>query len=243
MRWIVGVVLLVVIAAAFRLPDLATRVMHTDEAVNAVIANDLHQRAKYRYDPVEHHGPTLPFLTLPVLAASEVHSFDEMTESQLRGVTALVGILLVLVLALARPLLGTGATLATMLWLAVSPAAVYYSRYYIHEIVLVAFTTLALLAYGRATLRPTAHTESPAPAWLGVVSPWWILTGVSLGAMHATKETFVIAVGAAGLATIATAWWERRASPLPPESRRRRWWAVVTALLAAVIVSYALFSF
>ncbi len=52
-----------------RLPRLATRPMHGDEANQAVKAGVLWKPAIYRYDPDEHHGPSLYWLTLPVALA------------------------------------------------------------------------------------------------------------------------------------------------------------------------------
>ena len=52
-------------ALAFRLPRLADRPMHTDEAVQAAKFGELLDEGQYRYDPVEYHGPTLYYLTLP----------------------------------------------------------------------------------------------------------------------------------------------------------------------------------
>ena len=51
------------IALALRLPGLAKRPMHGDEAVNAVkIGED--EGKGYRYDPHEYHGPTLNYFSL-----------------------------------------------------------------------------------------------------------------------------------------------------------------------------------
>lgn len=48
-----------VCAAALRLPDLAARPMHFDEANQAYRAGILLDTGVYRYDPLEHHGPVL----------------------------------------------------------------------------------------------------------------------------------------------------------------------------------------
>jgi predicted membrane-bound mannosyltransferase len=72
---------------------------------------------------------------------------------------------------------------------------VFYSRYFIHEMLLVFFTLLALASGWR-------YVETRRARWAA-------LTGVGLGLMYATKETFVFSVVAMGLAAAATVWWNR----------------------------------
>ena len=54
----------ILLAAALRLPDLASRPMHADEAVHAEKFGALLEGRGYAYDPSEYHGPTLYYLTL-----------------------------------------------------------------------------------------------------------------------------------------------------------------------------------
>ena len=55
-----GLILLItVMALALRLPGLANRPMHGDEAVNAVKIGEQIEGKGYRNDPHEYHGPTL----------------------------------------------------------------------------------------------------------------------------------------------------------------------------------------
>jgi hypothetical protein len=70
--------------------------------------------------------------------------------------------------------------------LAVSPAAVYYSRYFIQETLLVTFT-LGTLVSGRRW-------------WRGGSAGWAVATGVWLGLMLATKSSALPLAAAAGLA-------------------------------------------
>jgi len=53
-----------IVALALRLPRLALRPMHGDEAVHADKFGDLLESGVYAYDPNEYHGPTLNYLTL-----------------------------------------------------------------------------------------------------------------------------------------------------------------------------------
>src|SRR6266852_1296578 len=47
------------VALVLRCPRLDERPMHNDEAVNAIKFGQLWEHDAYKYDPNEHHGPTL----------------------------------------------------------------------------------------------------------------------------------------------------------------------------------------
>ena len=56
--------IIILLALALRLPRLAQRPMHTDEAVHAIKFGQLLENNDYRYDHFEYHGPTLNYFTL-----------------------------------------------------------------------------------------------------------------------------------------------------------------------------------
>src|SRR5437868_12628409 len=114
-------------ALAIRLPDLGNRPFHGDEAVHAFKFEELWKKGVYRYDPNEFHGPTLYYAGLPTVRLSGRHSFAETQESDYRLATALVGIALIPLLALISDGLGRRATLFAAMFIAVSPAFVFYS--------------------------------------------------------------------------------------------------------------------
>lgn len=59
-RWSALALLLALAGAiALRLPNLAARPLHNDEAVNAIKVTELWQHGRYAYDPDEYHGPAL----------------------------------------------------------------------------------------------------------------------------------------------------------------------------------------
>jgi len=60
------VLLTAVLALVLRVPRLDQRPMHNDEAVNAVKFSQLWENGGYKYDPNEHHGPSLYYATLAV---------------------------------------------------------------------------------------------------------------------------------------------------------------------------------
>jgi len=191
-----GLLLAAVAALALRVPQLDLRPMHNDEAVNALKIQDLWEHGHYAYDPDEYHGPSLHYATLPFIWLSPARNFSQLSEKTLRLVTVVFGVALIFLLWLLRDGLGTSATLIAAGLTAISPAMVFYSRYFIHEMLLICFTLLVLAAGWRYTR--TRHIG------------WAVVGGAGLGLMFATKETFVIAVGAMGLAALIMVVWNRR---------------------------------
>jgi predicted membrane-bound mannosyltransferase len=93
-------------ALAFRLPQLALRPMHCDEANQALKAATLRETGRYQYDPREHHGPLLYYATLPSLWLSGARDFAQSGPLAYRIVPVLFGVGLVLLLPLAADGLG-----------------------------------------------------------------------------------------------------------------------------------------
>jgi len=179
-----------VVALALRLPRLQQRPMHGDEAVHAIKFEDLLERGVYEYDPNEYHGPTLNYLTLIPAWLTGARTLAQTTEFTLRIVPVFFGVCLVLLLLLLIDGLGTAAAVYAGVLTAISAAMVFYSRYYIQEMLLVCFTFGAFVSGYR-------YTQSRNIAWA-------LLTGAFLGLMHATKETCIIAFGAMFLAVLLT---------------------------------------
>jgi uncharacterized protein (TIGR03663 family) len=174
-------VALAALAAALRFTALATRPMHADEAVHADKLGSLLEGRGYAYDPAEYHGPTLYYLTLVPAWIAGARRYVDLDEATLRSVPAAAGTLLVVAHVLARPVLGAAGAWIAGLFAAISPAMLYYSRYYIHEMLLVAASFGALVCVGRYLRRP-----GPSAA---------LAAGAFAGLMLATKETAPIALG------------------------------------------------
>lgn len=172
-------------ALALRAPRLSLRPMHTDEAVHAENFHTLLEGGGYQYDPHEYHGPTLNYFTLIPACLTGVATYVQTTEVTLRIVPVVFGVLLVLLTLFLADGLGPAVIPAAVL-AALSPAMVFYSRYYIQEMLLVCFT-FGLLVCGYRYSRTRA---------VG----WAVAAGLCAGLMHATKETCIIAFGAMGLA-------------------------------------------
>ena len=221
-----GVVLVVLIAAAalgFRLQRLELRPLHVDEAVQAVKAGELYDGGQYIYNPFEYHGPSLYYFTLPVLKLRGAKSFADATDADFRLVPVLFGAGLILLLLPLRRSLGSVACLTSAVLLAVSPAMVFYSRYYIQEMLLVFFAALALVALWR-------YFRTQRGGWI-------ILLGLTVGMMYATKETSVIFCGAMAVAYGWLVMRRRRREdrPLWQLQRRAAWHALLAMGLAALV--------
>lgn len=243
-----GLALCLVLGALLRFEDLDHRPMHCDEAVHAWKLYELWSSGTYRYDPHEYHGPTLYYLTLPVLWFERPKQFADFTETQLRIVPALFGLAMIPLLLCLRDAIGQNGVVGAAVLTAVSTAMVFYSRYYIQETLLVFFTFLLIAAAWR-------FFRSRRPAWA-------VIAGAAAGLMHATKETCVIALGCAAAAGLIWRVWSRadlaaevhdeeprQLSPAPgsPTTRRpRSSISFITgtgvALLTAAAVSIAFYS-
>lgn len=189
-RWIT----VAVIAAALRLPQLEIRPMHGDEAVMAVKAGALAFGGEgSAYDPTGYHGTLLGWMARPVLMLSGATSLADTDERHFRIVTAVCGILLCLTPLLLADGLGTNGALIAGLLLAVSPAFVYWSRFYIQEVPLVLATALCVGCGWR-------FSRSRSSGWL-----WG--AAVSAGLMLCLKETAWLSfiAGGVGLAVVKPA--------------------------------------
>jgi uncharacterized protein (TIGR03663 family) len=218
------------LAALLRFPRLDDRPMHNDEAVNAVKFGKLWETGVYRYDLNEHHGPSLYYATLAFNRLSFAPEFSQFSETRLRLVIAIFGLGLVLLLPLITDALGRASLSWAALFTALSPALVFYSRYYIHEILLVFFALLALGAGWRY--------------WRSRRIGWLLLVGAALGLMDATKETFVISLAAAAVAVGLNQTWNRLidASEQPVKAAPINLWHAAAALGVWVLVAVSVFS-
>jgi uncharacterized protein (TIGR03663 family) len=186
-RWL-PLALLFLLALGLRTYDLDRRPLHADEANQAVKTGELLEHGRYAFDPRDHHGPTLYYAALPLARLRGETTLATLSETTIRLVPALAGTCGVLLLFFfARPL-GFGTAFLAAALMAVAPASVYYSRYFIQETLLVTFALAAALATQR-------WWQSARPAWA-------LAAGAALGLMQATKASaplFVVCALAAGL--------------------------------------------
>ncbi|MGB2820170.1 MAG: flippase activity-associated protein Agl23, partial [Phycisphaerae bacterium] len=211
-------------ALAFRLPKLAMRPMHTDEAVHAYKLGELVEEGRYKYNPLEYHGPTLNFLTLPVTWLRGMWRHADLDEQALRIVPVAFGVLLVVLLAGIGDGLGYPAAVFAGVLTAVSTGMVFFSRYYIMEMLLVCFAFLAVVGAWRFIK--------------GGAVGWCVVVGVGVGLMHATKETWVLTAAAMVAAMVVNVAWGRWVARDPVRVGRHVWnWRVAVGALAAIAVA------
>ncbi len=173
--WLAAAGGILIAAAVVRLYALELRPLHHDEGVNAFFMMRLLKEGGYQYDPSNYHGPTLYYLAL---VAARVQGLTIFT---MRMVPALCGVATVgLALCLRRYLGAFGALIAATL-IALSPGAVYMSRYFIHESLFVFFTLGVVVAGFR-------YWETGRAVYLMCAS-------VAAALVFATKETAIISAG------------------------------------------------
>jgi uncharacterized protein (TIGR03663 family) len=226
--FIAGVVVAILVALILRVPGLDERPMHHDEANQAVRSGELQQSFEYAYDPADHHGPSLYYLTLPSACLFSGRDFSGTNEWTFRLVPVFFGILLLLLFLLLKDGIGRSAVIFSILFGAVSPALVWYSRFYIHEMLLVCFTMGVIASVWR-------YLQSGRLVWV-------ILGGIFVGLMAGTKETWVIAVGSMLCSGIVTAVWCRFDTETPGLEHKGTIAGYSAAVLAALFVVVLLYT-
>ena len=136
--WWVGCALVLAVAAILRVLYLELKPLHHDEGVNGFFLLGLLRQGKYQYNPSNYHGPTLYYFTLPLASFADSHHW--LSTWVLRSVTVAFGVATVWLALCLRRYIGAVGALACAALLAVSPGMVFFSRYYIHEMLFVFFT-------------------------------------------------------------------------------------------------------
>lgn len=220
-----GWVAVVGVAGFLRFDGLAERPFHADEATGARITGQRMAARSYVFDPLHYHGPSLSAAGMLAARVTGAEGWRQLEKGALRAVPAVAGTLLVLVPLMGVRRFGHGPMWLGALALATSPLLVYYSRMYIHEMLLALCGALALgqLLWGRG---------------------WW-LAGIWVGLMFATKETFVISLlawGGAALGMYGVAWATGKAVPRPAELARRYGAQAAAATGLALLVAMAFYT-
>ncbi|HJQ69027.1 MAG TPA: flippase activity-associated protein Agl23 [Blastocatellia bacterium] len=182
--WLVASSCVLAISAILRLYDLGLNPLHQDEGVNAFFSLRLYNEGFYQYDPTNYHGPTLYYFALAALRLFGLSTFA------IRLAPALFGVATVWLVLCLRRHAGTVGALAGAALVAVSPGAVYMSRYFIHESLFVFFT----LAVVVAALR---YLDTGRIVYL-------MLASLAAALAFATKETVIISASVLILAFFLT---------------------------------------
>ena len=178
--WMLAVAAILLVAAILRLYDLNLVPLHHDEGVNGNFLVRLVRDGYYHYDPANYHGPTLYYFAavfpwiLRLLFGPNAQNNYGLSTVAIRCVPALFGLATIGLIFTLRRNLGTLATLSAAFLLAISPGAVYLSRYFIHETLFV-FFTLGIVV---ASLK---YYEDPHPVYL-------ILAALSAALLFCSKE-------------------------------------------------------
>ncbi len=202
-RWFVPAALVILlVAAALRLPELGLNPFHHDEGVNGFFTTNLVRNGTYTYDPANYHGPSLYYFAF----LSEI--LFGLTTEAMRLVPVVFGLLTVALVLPLRRYLGSLAVLTAAGLLAISPGAVYVSRYFIHEMLLVGLTLAVVVA---------------AVFYIDRREPKFLLAGsISLAVLFATKETGIITIAVVLIAVVVGQLyvnWRNPPAPHPKASR------------------------
>lgn len=177
MTWAISGLLILGVATLLRAYDLTLKPLHHDEGVNGFFLTRLIREGLYQYDPGNYHGPTLYYFAF---VSSYLFGLNTVA---IRLVTVLFGVATVwLALCLRRYIGAVGALVAAAL-MAISPGAVYLSRYFIHETLVVFFTfgfVVAILKYQEGDPPKKKETPSALIAMIGGV----VLVASSLAAVY-----------------------------------------------------------
>jgi uncharacterized protein (TIGR03663 family) len=204
------------VAAFLRIYDLKLVPFHHDEGVNGNFLVRLVRDGFYHYDPANYHGPTLYYFsaifpwTVRILFGPSAQNTYGLNTITVRLVPALFGLATIWLVLLLRRRLGTIAVLSAAALLAISPGAVYLSRYFIHETLFV-FFTLGVVVAG------LKYYEEGNPVYL-------MLASLSAGLLFATKETSIISAAVLIIALLSTQvyLWLRNLAAGKRQKKRRK---------------------
>jgi len=194
--WQLSSIAILIVGAFLRLYNLSLVPLHHDEGVNGNFLVTLVREGKYTYNPENYHGPTLYFFSAVIPWIARFFggkAFGDnfgLTTFNIRLVTAAFGIGTIWLALLLRKRIGSIGALAAAGLIAISPGAVYLSRYFIHESLFVFFTLGIVVA-------ALKFYDSGRAAYL-------ILAAISAALMVATKETWIINGPVLLIALIAT---------------------------------------
>jgi uncharacterized protein (TIGR03663 family) len=195
--------LIVAFAISLRLLFLGIKPPHFDEGVNGWFLDEMKRQGFYHYDPSNYHGP-LHFYVLFIFEAL----FGRHVWALRLPIVLVSGLTVFLVTMFERFWDRRRCQLAALA-MAVSPGAVFYARYGIHESWLALFLVLTL--FGLAGLRRFGTRQYLWAAGMGV-------TGMIL-----TKETYVIHIACFALASACAAIYEKISPPLEAPRAPKAW--------------------
>ena len=209
---------IIALGAFLRFFLLAIKPPHFDEGINGWFVDQMMRNGFYRYDPTNYHGP----LHFYILLLSQALFGRHIWALRLPVVLASIGAIFVTLKF--EPLVGRRISRMAALVMALSPGFIFYGRYAIHEVWLLLFSMLFVLGL--------------LGLWkFGTRGYLWCV-GLGIAGMILTKETYIIHIGCAIIAT-GVLWISHRLNPMKDLARARQQWDLTD--LAMVILTATFF--
>ncbi|MEY2548603.1 MAG: hypothetical protein QOD64_1185 [Verrucomicrobiota bacterium] len=205
--------LIVALGAFLRFFLLGIKPPHFDEGINGWFVDQMVKNGFYRYDPTNYHGP-FHFYVLFVC-----QTLFGRNVWAIRLPVVLASIFSVHLTMKFEPFVGRTVSRLAALAMAVSPGFVFYGRYSIHEVWLLAFSMLFILGLLGLWQR-------------GTVDYLWC-AGMGLAGMILTKETYIIHLGCAFIAIFVTA-VSHKITPLADAKPARQTWTYFDFVMMSV---------
>lgn len=214
--------ILILLALCTRLAGLGDRVQSHDESLHTRYSWDLYRGFGFQHTPLMH-GPSLFHM-----AALSYFLFTD-NDFSARLPVALIGVVVVAFPYWLRRWLGRAGALMTSFFLLISPSIAYYSRYIRHDIPLIFFSLLTLLAIFR-------YLECGSRRWLYLLAVSVALMFTTMEAAFIYNATFgVFLVGLFILRVLRGAAESLGSKPIiPAPASRFPVWASAVLIAAAV---------
>lgn len=218
----VALALTMAIGGAMRFWDLGSRAFHHDESLHATFSWYLAEGRGYEHNPLMH-GPFLFHTTaLSFLAFGD-------SDVTARIVPALFGTMLIAMAWLLRDRIGTWGVVILGLFLAFSPALLYFSRFLRNDIYIAVWTLAMVIAMWRYIDRRQMR--------------YLVATATLMALSFATKETTFITMAIFLLFFNGWAAWQLAEQTCPQGGARERegrpWTWVDRAAIAAAAAPFA----
>lgn len=181
--WIL-VLVFIVLGIGLRCYSIGDRPMHSDEGVNYHFVKGMMKDGYYHYSHKNYHGPTYFYFLYAVHSIFGTNDFTHRLPAILSGIGIFLSPLLLL------KLFSIKALAAPVLLLSLSSGLIFYSRYSIHETLLVLSSMLFMFF---------------AFLWIERKNAYHLIgMGVSVALLLATKETCIIFGFAVVVAALCT---------------------------------------
>lgn len=199
--WRLASLLILALSTVLRAYDLTLKPLHHDEGVNGFFLTRLLREGIYQYDPGNYHGPTIYYFALVTTYLFGLNTIA------IRLVTVVFGVATVWLALCLRRYVGTVGALTAAGLIAISPGAVYLSRYFIHETLVVFFTfgvVVAVLKHHEGEPPERENKTSGVIAMMAGI----VLVASSLAAVYRPQffRTELLFIMVSSIVVIQTLW-------------------------------------